>query len=152
MLCCCKIEYGLFKYACPLSDVPGKGSWSQKSNSGSPGSCRTHCWALTLGFWDRHSLIFGADWTISTSHYFLLLGRRKTGALSFFPGTWDVRWISGTNLTVQHRAASQVLREKHSLQAFDIFKNTAFRTIYIFPIPIYNDARVKRSKPSWACS
>ncbi len=26
--CCvlCEIEYGLFKYACPLSDVPGKGS------------------------------------------------------------------------------------------------------------------------------
>ena len=26
MLCCCEIEYGLFKYACPLSDVPGKRS------------------------------------------------------------------------------------------------------------------------------
>ena len=24
--CCCEIEYGLFKYACPLSDVPGKRS------------------------------------------------------------------------------------------------------------------------------
>ena len=23
---CCEIEYGLFKYACPLSDVPGKRS------------------------------------------------------------------------------------------------------------------------------
>ena len=66
----------------------------------------------------------------------------KSAAIGF------VRWISGINLTAQRRAERQVLREKHSLQTFGTFKNTAFRTIYIFPIPIYNDARVKKSKPT----
>ena len=33
------------------------------------------------------------------------------------------------------------------LQEYRI-SNNAFRTIYIFPIPIYTDARVKKSKPT----